>query len=239
MEKRQYELCLEVLRRLDKSGALKNMLLIGSWCLPFYKEYFAGLKYGPVIKTRDIDFLIPNASRIKTRIDMVELLKDLGFVIGYKGSKGYMRLEHPDLIIELLVPEKGRGSDRPYPLPNLGLNAQPLRFLSFLTQKTISIRVEGISITLPHPANFALHKLIISSRRRNTDKRIKDRETALQLLKTLMDKKESAIIAKAFNSIPQKWQKTIVQELEKVEESLPLDREEIARLMLTLQNTTQ
>ena len=40
MEKNQYELCLEVLRRLNRAGVLNDIMLIGSWCLPFYREYF-------------------------------------------------------------------------------------------------------------------------------------------------------------------------------------------------------
>ena len=45
MGKNQYELCIKVLKRFDKAGVLKDVILIGSWCIPFYKEYFAGIKY--------------------------------------------------------------------------------------------------------------------------------------------------------------------------------------------------
>jgi len=65
VEKNQYELCLEVLRRLEKAGVLENAVLIGSWCLPFYEDYFSGVDYAPSIKTRDIDFLIPRPALIK------------------------------------------------------------------------------------------------------------------------------------------------------------------------------
>ena len=40
MEKNQYELCIDVLRRLNNKNGLKDIILIGSWCMPFYKEYF-------------------------------------------------------------------------------------------------------------------------------------------------------------------------------------------------------
>ena len=75
------------------------------------------------LKTRDIDLLIPRPSEIKAKTDVVELLKDLGFIVGFSGSKGYIRLEHPELVVEFLVPERGRGSDKPYTLSQLGLNA--------------------------------------------------------------------------------------------------------------------
>jgi len=67
VEKKQYELCLEILRRLSKVRVLNNIVLVGSWCIPFYKEYFAKAKYVPSIKTRDIDFLIPVPSRIQKK----------------------------------------------------------------------------------------------------------------------------------------------------------------------------
>ena len=134
MEKNQYKLCVEVLRRLENVGVLKNMILIGSWCMPFYKEYFSGVEYLPSIKTRDIDFLIPHPAAIKLKADLTETMKDLGFIRGFRGREGYMILEHPDLAIEFLVPEKGKGTDKPVRLPLLGLNAQALRFLELLAR---------------------------------------------------------------------------------------------------------
>ena len=64
MEKNQYELCLEVLRRLNQAGVLNDIMLIGSWSLLFYKEYFFGFTYSPAIRTRDIDFLVPDPNKI-------------------------------------------------------------------------------------------------------------------------------------------------------------------------------
>jgi len=79
VEKNQYELCVEVLKRLEKAGVLKYIILIGSWCIPFYKEYFKNIKYSTSIKTRDIDFLVPMPSKSRVKADIPELLRDLGF----------------------------------------------------------------------------------------------------------------------------------------------------------------
>ena len=65
MEKSQYKLCIEVLRRLDKAGILKDVVLVGSWCTLFYKEFFGRSKYIVSLKTRDMDMLIPRPSTIK------------------------------------------------------------------------------------------------------------------------------------------------------------------------------
>ena len=213
MEKNQYDLCLEVLRRLDRNGILNKIILIGSWCLPFYEHFFRGIKYQPAIKTRDIDFLFPRPSAIKLQADIPSLLKDLGFIVGFKGSKGDMVLQHPDLIVEFLVIERGKGHDHPVPLPGLGVNATALRYLSFLTMNTIGVEVDNFTVRLPHPANFALHKLIVAQKRRNPEKREKDMDAALNIIHALVAKGENATLQRSFYSVPDKWQTLIIKGL--------------------------
>ncbi|MHC4122914.1 MAG: GSU2403 family nucleotidyltransferase fold protein [Planctomycetota bacterium] len=216
MEKNQYKLCLEVLRRFNKTGILDGLILIGSWCLYFYKDYFKKTPYIDItaLKTRDMDFLVPIPPKIRKSVDVPELLKDLGFVTDFKGSKGYIKLDHPDLILEFLVPERGRGSDRPYKLPQLGINATSLRFLSFLIDNVIRVKVEDFYINVPHPANFALHKLIIFQRRAREHKALKDKNTAIEILKALLNKDEGRIVKKTLDSIPRKWKSKVIKGLE-------------------------
>lgn len=223
MEKSQYELCIEVLRRLDKAGILKNVVLVGSWCTLFYKAFFGQTKYMVALKTRDMDLLIPQPTAIKAKVDVPELLKDLGFVVGFTGSKGYIRLEHPQLIVEFLVPERGRGSDKPYSLPQLGLNAQTLRFLDFLAQNAVAMTLKGLTVTLPHPANFALHKLLISTRRPTTEKQMKDKEAAVRILKALIDKGQGNLIRNVFHTMPRRWQGKVKKQLTDLVEKKILD----------------
>ncbi|NQT06121.1 MAG: hypothetical protein HQ575_01125 [Candidatus Omnitrophica bacterium] len=220
MEKKQYDLCLEILRRLHKAGVLDKLILIGSWCIYFYKDYFSNVSYIDhiAIRTRDLDFLISRPADIRHKADIPELLKDLGFVTSFKGSAGYIKLDHPDLILEFLVPEKGKGISRPYPLPNLGVNAVTLRFLSFLSDSTIKIEIEDFNLILPHPVNFALHKLIIYQRRIKEEKAIKDKNTAVKILKALINKGEESLIKKVFNCTNKKWQKKITDGLEEMQE---------------------
>lgn len=117
MEKKQYNLCLEVLQRFYKHKLLSEFILIGSWCIVFYERYFSDPDYIRRISliTRDIDFLIDRPQTVKTEVDIPELLKDLGFIPTFKGRKGYMKLDHPELILEFLTPERGRGRDTPFP----------------------------------------------------------------------------------------------------------------------------
>ena len=217
MEKSQYELCIEVLRRLDKSGILKHIVLVGSWCALFYEKYFSGVKYATILKTRDIDFLIPKPATIEKAVDMAELLKDLGFVTGFTGSQGYMRLEHPQLIVEFLVPERGRSTETPYKLPKLGINAQALRYLEFLGGNTITVEAEGLELILPHPANFGLHKLLVVGKRPSKEKAAKDMQDAARILNALVEKGETELIKNVFVSMPKRWQNKIKKSIKELQ----------------------
>ena len=71
---------------------------------------------------------------------------------------------------------------------------------------------------LPHPANFALHKLIIFQRRLREDKAVKDRNTAIHILKALIAKGDSKILNRVFHGIIPKWQKKIMNGLDETHE---------------------
>lgn len=180
----QNSLVLEILRRLNKEGILDQAMLIGSWGAYFYKNYFKNKDYHPVLKTRDIDFLLPKPVRFRKKVDLEGLLSDLGFEIEHSNN-GYMRLESAELILEMLIPETGAGRDKPYPLPEIKFNAQPLRHLSMLWREPVEVNVGGISLRLPHPADYCLNKLIIRKKRKKKDKQEKDLESALSVLEAL------------------------------------------------------
>ena len=216
MEKSQYNLCVEVLRRFNKSGLLTDFILIGSWAMVFYKERF---KDWPrlnkfVLMTRDMDFLIDSVKKIKQEVDIPDLLDDLGFRVTFQGNKGYIKLNHPELIVEFLTPERGRGTEKPVLLPTLGINATALRFLNFLSEGTIKVQVEDFKVTLPHPARFALHKLIVAQRRKNKDKAQKDNMMALEILNDLMEAGEKESMRSAYDAMNTQWQKRIIVGLE-------------------------
>jgi hypothetical protein len=211
--KTQRELCLEILMRFDKAGILGDLILIGSWSVLFYEEYFGDRRAAVTLRTRDMDFLVPQPERMRGEADVPGLLKDLGFVSEFFTSSGHIRLLHPDLIVEFLVPEVGRGRKDPFPLRKLKINAQPLRFLNLLTTDVIRVSVDDFVVTVPHPVNFALQKLIVSERRSKSDKASKDRETALRLLAALAARGKRPLVVERFSSLPPGWRKTVLKAL--------------------------
>ncbi|MBI1992153.1 MAG: hypothetical protein HYY90_01110 [Candidatus Omnitrophica bacterium] len=127
---------------------------------------------------------------------------------------GYIRLLHPELIVEFLVPERGHGTDQPMRLPQLKVNAQALRFLNLLADSTITATLEGIQVRMPHPAAFALHKLLIAPRRQGrTGKQAKDLDAAVAVLEALRAHGEIKSVREHFASMPPRWQARIRQQL--------------------------
>lgn len=218
MEKNQYDLCIEVLRRLDQSGVLREVILIGSWCLPFYWEYFQAVRYFPEIRTRDIDLLIPRPKEVRHSADIPDLLKDLGFITGFKGAEKYMRLEHPDLVVEFLAPERGRGRRRPVKIPKWSVNAAAEKFVDLLAEHVIQVKVADMIVRLPHPSDFAFHKLIVFQRRHKKEKAEKDRNSAVGILKAMVQKGEAAFIRSRYKALESGWQKKILRVLKEAKE---------------------
>jgi hypothetical protein len=198
---------------MSKARILDNVLLIGSWCSYFYKQYFSRVEYNPIIKTRDIDFLVKVRPKFPTPVDLEELLKPLGFEIEFFGQ-GYMKLESEELAIEFLVPEVGRPRDKPQPLPAIGLNAQPLRHLDILWRNPVKISISGVIVYLPHPTDYLLQKLIIAGRRKKSDKAEKDRRGAFTVLDAVIENDELTELNKATKKLSKKEFKIVTSELE-------------------------
>jgi hypothetical protein len=94
------------------------------------------------------------------------------------------------LKVEFLTPMRGPDESGVGALPALGTAAQPLRFLDFLIyqeQKAVVLDGAGILVNVPDPTRYALHKLIVSQRRRGLDKVQKDLRQAGILLDVLTE----------------------------------------------------
>jgi hypothetical protein len=56
----KYKLLSMVLNKLQEAGALEKLVLAGSWCQYYYRILFNAPLEIPLIRTTDIDFLVPN-----------------------------------------------------------------------------------------------------------------------------------------------------------------------------------
>ncbi len=107
------------------------------------------------------------------------------------------------------MPNQGADSDAPLYLPALKTAAEPLRFLDFLIYepvKAVLLHGGGTAVTVPSPERFAVHKLILSRRRKSSEaKADKDLRQAAVLLQILLQKRRkicSACGRKPFGEAP-------------------------------------
>jgi hypothetical protein len=97
------------------------------------------------------------------------------------------------LRVDFLTPNEDPESDRPQTLPALQTDAQPLRFLDFLIhepEQAVVLHGPGIHVRVPGPERYAVHKLIISMRRRaGVAKRDKDLQQVEVLIAALAERR--------------------------------------------------
>lgn len=87
-ESKQFDIFLSVLRKFQSCGVLEEIMLIGSWCLYFYRMEFSKPDVVPAVRTLDADFLIPNPRKLSKDVDVPDLLKEMGFVPTYNRTTG-------------------------------------------------------------------------------------------------------------------------------------------------------
>ena len=214
--KRRSSLFFKTLGKLNEKGVLADVILIGSWCHYFYRVYFSNSPEIPLLRTLDVDFLIPNPPKIHIEVDIPEILETLDFVASHDYITGHTKFVHPELELEFLIAELGRGKgNEPYKIPQLNINAQGLRFLNLLQPYVIEIKYKNLNVKVPEPAAYVLHKFIIQERRLNIEKQKRDLLSAKEIGEFLLkNKNQQKKIKDIFISLPKKWQKTILRNLE-------------------------
>ena len=119
-------LFLNVIDRLAKGGVLSDIVLVGSWVLPIYREFFNDAPEIPVLRTTDLDFLVGMRPKIRCSFDVPSALSELGFEPEWSLHGSYCKYVHPEMEVEFLIPEQGRGTDMAVTVNALGVQAQPL-----------------------------------------------------------------------------------------------------------------
>jgi hypothetical protein len=166
----------------------------------------------PAVRTVDLDFLVPNPPKIKHKVDISKMLEELDFVEEFSHLSGNSKFIHPDLEVEFIIPEKGRGKDGPHIIKEINVRAQGLRFVDILSNHTIIIYYDNYPVKVPEPSAFILHKLQVSVRRGIKEKKVKDLETAKGLgeyLATHEDQVEK--MKEIYRNLPGKWKRDILE----------------------------
>ena len=191
-------------------GVLTDIVLIGSWVLPIYREYFNDAPEIPVLRTTDVDFLVGMPPKVKREFDVPAALSELGFEPEWALQGGYCKYVHPEMEVEFLIPEQGRGAGGSISVDALQVRAQPLRFLSLAFDRSMVVHYRGYEIRVPEPEAFVLLKLIVIPRRKDRSKARKDAYTARSVGEYLLDNAErKEKLIEVFADLPKGWQQKI------------------------------
>ena len=139
----KYELLAAVLKELQAKGVLDGLVIVGSWCQYYYRILFDNAPEIPLLRTLDIDFLVPNPSKFKTNVDVSALLNQLGFDNDFDHMTGLVKYVHPDLEIQFLTPASGRAKDTPCEIKQLNINAESLTYMKMLQDYKFSMTHKG------------------------------------------------------------------------------------------------
>jgi hypothetical protein len=169
----------KVMRRLADYGFFKaGGVLIGSHAFLAYGNMF-GVAWGDSSRTQDVDFAhagkhieiaLPGDIDVDTD-GAIESLQ-MGFlpITNSAGKVGgtYLNSRDPDFQLDFLTPLH-RGGSKPYEHEKLKLTLQPIKFIEYIlenVQQVVLFCADGAVVAnVPHPARYALHKLIVSGER--------------------------------------------------------------------------
>ena len=196
-----------ILDLLHAEGILDDVILIGSWCLVFYKYIFDS--YEPSVRTIDIDFYVPNVKKIKAKNGLIEPLKELNYDVINDVLTHKTTFISPDgFELEFLTKLQRNGLSC-VKLGNTNVYAETLSYLDVFLQNYVEINYYGISTKVASPSSFVLQKLLIN------DIRGPKKEKDIQAIEDVMfyiglSGKFYNDLEEQFNNLPKKWKKRIL-----------------------------
>jgi hypothetical protein len=170
---------LRVITRLSEYGFFRaGGILVGTHAFLAYGNML-GVQWGDSSRTQDIDFAhtgknlalaLPSNLEVATHSAIESLQMGLLPISGLKGKAGatYLAPRDPNFRLDFLT-TLHRGSEEKYEHPQLHVMLQPLKFMEFslmqIQQAVIFNTESAVVVNVPHPARYALHKLIVYGQR--------------------------------------------------------------------------
>ncbi|MEO8628482.1 MAG: nucleotidyltransferase domain-containing protein [Betaproteobacteria bacterium] len=168
-----------VIRRLSEYGFFRTGgVLIGTHAFLAYANLF-GVRWGDASRTQDVDFAhagknlavaLPSSVQVDTRgaIESLEMgLLPITRLVA-KSEATYLNPKDPEFRLDFLT-TLHRNKEQQYHHRQLGITLQPSKFMEYLLENVGQAAVfsdEGsVVVNIPHPARYALHKLLVYGER--------------------------------------------------------------------------
>jgi hypothetical protein len=203
---------LLVLKALEQAGVLKELVLIGSWCLLLYRDHFGGSDLIPAVRTTDVDLLVLKPSKPMQAANVPKALADVGFLEEIAWATGYAKYNREGFIVEFLTPLLGDGLKQVQMVKSLMVTVQGLRHLNYREDEIITLNYQGFTVRVPRPELYTLFKFIVHEERKNPAKKEKDLATAQQMARFLMENEEGrAGLIWALSRLTKKQRQAVVR----------------------------
>lgn len=226
MRKEQEEAFWLTIKAFKEIGLLQHVMIIGSWAEYLFPPLFE-TEFIPNLKTRDVDFFYRNINIPKEKIDVVQKLKDIGYV--YDEVDGISRFYKEDLLeLEFLTRVLGAGTDGRMDIKPLGITSEGLRVINILANfakkiETIGTDGEVYTITIPEPAVYVIQKILTNPIREPQEKKAKDIAAVKELLYHIEKSTEHKIkLNEVYKTLSAKQLKIIKQVCDENKIILPL-----------------
>ena len=170
---------LRVIQRLSEYGFFQaGGVLVGTHAFLAFGNML-GVRWGDAARTQDVDFThagkslaiaLPDDFTMNTDAAILSLGIGLLPISSLTSKTGatYLSPKEPDFRLDFLT-TLHRGGDEPFAHPRLGVMLQPLKFIEFslvdVQQAVLIAGDKAVVVSVPHPARYALHKLIVYSER--------------------------------------------------------------------------
>jgi hypothetical protein len=170
----------KVLERLARSGLFsKGLVVVGSHAFASIGNAL-GVRWGSSLRTTDMDFVRPTSISLAIpdsgeaiRVPEVVRESDPSFFevpqLNLKYPSTSMMSRKTKVKIDFLTTQKSWDDNTPHYFADLSIAARPLRYMDYLIADGLFpgllVGSYGIPVTLPDPARFAIHKLVIAQER--------------------------------------------------------------------------
>jgi hypothetical protein len=171
-----------VIRRLSEYGFFRaGGVLVGTHAFLSYGNLL-GVRWGEASRTQDVDLAqagknvavaLPATLQVDTHgaIESLQLgLLPIGGLSARSGAT-YLNPKDPEFRLDFLT-TLHRGKDEAFEHPQLHVALQPLKFMEYVLENVGQAAVfceEGsVAVNIPHPARYALHKLLVYAERKGS-----------------------------------------------------------------------
>lgn len=207
----------DVVAAMERAGLFRlRGVLVGTIAFQVYSAHLGVRLPSAALQTGDTDFAQFHSISAEIGDSLPPILDILQAVdatftsiphLGHRALAAQFR-NADNYKVEFLTPNRGSADHDtgPTPMPALGgAGAQPLRFLDFLIHepvRAVMLHGGGVPVLVPAPERYAVHKLIVASRRRDdamgVAKRDKDLHQARLLAEALWLTRRHLDLAEAY-----------------------------------------